>query len=58
MIPLCVSLCLPSSQPADAGVQHVRPLCQDEAAVSEVLRAAGHSGRVPVHEGPAALQHQ
>ena len=45
-------------QPADAGVQYVWTLCEDEAAVPKVLHAEGHPGGVPLHEGPGPLQHQ
>lgn len=45
-------------QRADAFVQYVWTLCEDEAAGPEVLHAEGHSGGVPLHEGAGPLQYQ
>lgn len=45
-------------QRADAFVQYVWTLCEDEAAVPEVLHAEGHPGGVPLHEGAGPLQYQ
>lgn len=55
---LSLSCLYPLSQPANAFVQHAWTLCEDEAAVPEVLHAEGHWGGVPLHEGPGPLQHQ
>ena len=48
--------CIPQSP--DAGVQHVRPLYEDEGAVAAVVDAQGHTGGVSLHEGPGPLQQQ
>lgn len=48
----------PSSQPADASVQHVWTLCEDEATIPKAVHAQGYPGGVPLHEGPGPPQHQ
>lgn len=45
-------------QTPDARFHHVWALHADETPFSGVRAAADHPGGVPVHEGPAALQHQ
>lgn len=44
-------------QTPDAHLHHVRALHTDETSFTGVPAAADHSGGVPLHEGPASLQH-